>query len=82
MNAEATGLTIAPDYNGHAYIMSNFQHAGENRGAVYGGGDPLANYTGADKDDVLAAINSKWGNRKKAAIGYTGTVDGALPALN
>lgn len=73
MNAEATGLTIAPDYNGHGYILSNFQHPGE--------GGTLSNYTGLDRDDVLANINSKWGNRKKAAIGYIGTAEGALPAF-
>jgi hypothetical protein len=26
MNVEATGLTIAPDYNGYVYIMSSFHH--------------------------------------------------------
>lgn len=80
MNAEATGLTIAPNYSGFAYILSNFQHPGEDRGKPYGS-DPLANYLGADKADVLAAINAKWGNRKKAAVGYIGTEGGALPAL-
>ncbi len=44
MNAEATGLTIAPDYNGFAYITSNFQHPGE---------DSIASYTGPDKAQVL-----------------------------
>jgi len=73
MNAEATGLMIAPAYNGHAYIMSNFQHPGE--------GGTLSTYLGADRAEVLNQINSKWGNRKKAAIGYIGTTDGALPAL-
>jgi secreted PhoX family phosphatase len=73
MNAEATGLTIAPDYNGFAYITSNFQHPGE--------GGTLSNYLGDDRAAVLVAINSKWGNRKKAAIGYIGTEDGALPAF-
>lgn len=72
MAAEATGLTIAPDYNGHAYIMSNFQHPGE--------GD-IGSYTGADKDDVLATINAKWDDKRKAAIGYIGTSEGALPAF-
>jgi uncharacterized protein len=72
MAAEATGLTIAPNYSGFAYIMSNFQHPGENN---------LASYLGTDKTDVLAAINAKWNGRKKAAIGYIGTKDGALPAL-
>lgn len=72
MNAEATGLTVVPDANGHAYILSNFQHPGEGN---------LPSYLGADKAQVLAAINSKWDNRKKAAIGYIGTEDGALPAF-
>jgi hypothetical protein len=72
MGAEATGLTVAPDYGGHAYITSNFQHPGE-------GG--LPNYLGDDKDEILAAIDEKWNFRKKAAVGYIGTATGALPAL-
>ncbi|HRY18698.1 MAG TPA: DUF839 domain-containing protein [Candidatus Competibacteraceae bacterium] len=72
MAAEATGLTIAPNYNGFAYILSNFQHPGEGN---------ISSYTGADKDAVLNAINTKWDNKKKAAIGYIGTADGALPAF-
>ena len=51
--------------------MGNFQHPG----------DTLAAYTGADKAEVASLIDSKWGNRKKAAIGYIGTKDGALPKL-
>jgi len=72
MAAEATGLTIVPNQNGFAYVTSNFQHPGE---------ENLKNYTGADKADVLAAINAKWSDRKKAAIGYIGIADGALPAM-
>ncbi len=72
MGAEVTGLMVARDYNGHAYIMSNFQHPGE---------DDLEDYTGADKAQVLALINSQWANKKRAAIGYLGTPEGALPAL-
>jgi secreted PhoX family phosphatase len=72
MAAEATGLMVAPNYNGHAYIMSNFQHPGE---------DDLKRYTGADKADVLARINSQWASKRRAAIGYIGTTEGALPAL-
>ncbi len=72
MGAEATGLTIAPDYNGFAYIMSNFQHPGEGN---------IGSYLGADKSEVLGAINTKWNNKKKAAIGYIGTEQGALPAM-
>lgn len=80
MNAEATGLNVVEDVNGFAYITSNFQHPGEDRGTPFGT-NPLANYTGADKDAVLAAINQKWNGRKRSAIGYIGTRDGALPAL-
>ncbi len=72
MAAEATGLMVAPSYNGHAYILSNFQHPGE--------GD-IGNYTGDDREAVLEAINNNWDNKKKAAIGYIGTQRGALPAF-
>jgi secreted PhoX family phosphatase len=70
MYAEATGLMVAPNYFGHAYIMSNFQHPGD--------GDA---YTGADAAEVMAAIDAKWNDRKKAALGYIGTEQGALPAF-
>lgn len=80
MNAEATGLNAVEDMNGFLYITSNFQHPGEDRGTPFGT-NPLANYTGPDRDAVLAAINSKWNNRKRSAIGYIGTREGALPAL-
>jgi hypothetical protein len=75
MYAEATGLMAATDYNGHAYVMSNFQHAGD------GKFDGTSGYKGSDAAAVGAAINQKWGNRKKAAIGYLGTTKGALPAF-
>ncbi|MBK7000535.1 MAG: DUF839 domain-containing protein [Rhodoferax sp.] len=81
MNAEATGLNVLENVNGFAYITSNFQHPGEDRGTPYGS-NPLANYTGANKAEVLTAINTKWNNRKRSAIGYLGTKEGALPALN
>jgi hypothetical protein len=81
MNAEATGLTVAPNYNGHAYIMSNFQHPGEGNIASYLGAGNTPEEKAADKAEVLATINSKWDNKKKAAIGYIGTEDGALPAF-
>ncbi|MBK7744156.1 MAG: DUF839 domain-containing protein [Betaproteobacteria bacterium] len=71
MAAEATGLTVVEDYNGFAYILGNFQHPG----------DSLAAYTGTDKAEIASLIDSKWGNRRKSAIGYLGTKDGALPKL-
>jgi len=72
MRAEATGLQIVENAKGFSYIMSNFQHPGE---------DNIGSYTGADKDDVLAKLNAKWNNLHNAAIGYIGTAEGALPAL-
>jgi hypothetical protein len=69
MGAEATGLQAVDDYNGHAYIMGNFQHPGEN-----GDKDP-------DWIAVSDLLDSKWGDRLKTAIGYIGTENGALPAI-
>jgi secreted PhoX family phosphatase len=74
--AEATGLQAVEDLNGFGYIMSNFQHPGEEgqKGEFKGAGT-------ITEAAVLGEIDAKWNNRKKAAIGYIGTVDGALPAL-
>jgi hypothetical protein len=69
MGAEATGLQAVDDYNGFAYIMSNFQHPGET-----GSKDP-------DWATVSQLLNANWNNRLKTGIGYIGTVDGALPAM-
>lgn len=73
MNAEATGLFVAPNYNGFSYILSNFQHPGE--------GGTLSNYLGSDRTAVLDKLKSNWGNLKNAAVGYIGTTEGALPPL-
>lgn len=70
--AEATGLQAVEDANGYSYIMSNFQHPGESN---------ISSYTGADKQQVLDALNQKWNGRKRSSIGYLGTTDGALPSL-
>jgi len=63
---EATGLEVADNLNGFAYVMSNFQHAGD-WGAIHSiikaGTDPL--------------INANWNNKKSSAIGYLS----GLPAL-
>jgi len=69
MGAEATGLQAVDNYNGFAYIMSNFQHPGEN-----GSKDP-------DWAEVSSLLDAKWDNKLKTAIGYIGTEDGALPAF-
>lgn len=75
--AEATGLQAVENLNGFGYIISNFQHPGEEsqKGAFKGAG-------AITEAAVLGEIDAKWNHRKKAAIGYLGTVDGALPALN
>jgi len=70
--AEATGLTVVTNANGHGYLWSNFQHPGE---------ADLKHYQGADQEAVRQAILAKWDHRKKAAIGYLGTSTGALPVL-
>ena len=69
MGAEATGLQAVDNHNGFAYIMSNFQHSGEN-----GSKDP-------DWTAVNPLLDANWGNKLKTAIGYIGTEDGALPAI-
>jgi hypothetical protein len=76
MYAEATGLQVVENANGFAYIMSNFQHPGEEeqKGAFRGA-------NGITEAAVLSAIEAKWSGRKKVAIGYMGTADGALPRL-
>jgi hypothetical protein len=76
MYAEATGLQVVENANGFAYIMSNFQHPGEE--------DQKGAFRGADgvtEASVLAAIDAKWNGRKKVAIGYIGTAEGALPRV-
>ncbi len=68
--AEATGLQVVEDLNGHGYIMSNFQHPGE--------ADQMVN---PGDDTLLPLLKSKWNELQRAAIGYIGTETGALPAL-
>jgi hypothetical protein len=76
MYAEATGLEIVENQNGFSYIMGNFQHPGdqEQHGLFLGA-------PGITEADVLNAIDARWDNRKKTAIGYIGTEDGALPGF-
>ena len=76
MYGEATGLQVVENLNGFSYIMSNFQHPGEQdqKGEFQG-------TSGITETDVLNAIDIKWGIRKKAAIGYIGIEVGALPGM-
>jgi secreted PhoX family phosphatase len=82
MYAEATGLQVVDDANGFSYLMSNFQHPGEEsqKGEFLGAKDANGVVI-VTEADVLGAIGARWGGRKKAAIGYIGTAAGALPAI-
>lgn len=61
--AECTGLQTVDNLNGFAYVMSNFQHPGDWE-AIHA---TLLTATGST---LNASINSNWGNKKKAAVGY------------
>jgi hypothetical protein len=56
MGAESTGLQIVDNMNGHAYIMSNYQHAGDLNGT-----NPTVHAR------ILPLINTN-----KAEVGYLG----------
>lgn len=60
--AEATGLMVADDRNGFPYIMSNFQHPGDE---VSG-----KNITAVNKDQLLKEIDKKYGINKTGSVGY------------
>lgn len=57
--AESTGLQAVDNLNGFAYIMSNFQHAGD-WGSIHAG----------IKAGVDPLIDASWNAKKSAAIGY------------
>jgi len=56
MGAESTGLQVVDNMNGYAYIMSNYQHAGDQNSTVK-----------ATFDRILPLINTD-----KAEVGYLG----------
>lgn len=56
MGAESTGLQVVDNLNGHAYIMSNYQHAGDRNSTAQ-----------ATYDRILPLINPA-----KAEVGYVG----------
>lgn len=60
--AEATGLQAADNRNGFSYIMSNFQHPG----------DELDNFapTAVKLEDVKKAIDATYGIDQAGAVGY------------
>ncbi|MDD5388773.1 MAG: DUF839 domain-containing protein [Gallionellaceae bacterium] len=56
MGAESTGLQVVDDLNGHAYIMSNYQHAGDRNATAQ-----------ATFDRIIPLIDPN-----KAEVGYLG----------
>jgi uncharacterized protein len=64
--AEVTGLQVVENQNGHAYLMSNFQHTG----------DWLPIHAGL-KGRLDALVNERWQTKRSAAVGYLS----GLPAL-
>lgn len=58
--AESTGLQAVDDVNGFAYIMSNFQHAGDWEAPLH---DKV-------KASLAPLIDSNYRNRRSAAVGY------------
>jgi secreted PhoX family phosphatase len=61
--AESTGLHAVDEINGFTYVMSNFQHPGDewNR---------FPTLPAALKDQINSVINSKYNNKASAAVGY------------
>ncbi|MEY8879332.1 MAG: PhoX family phosphatase [Leptothrix sp. (in: b-proteobacteria)] len=57
--AESTGLQAVDNLNGFAYLMSNFQHAGDWTGIHAG-----------VKTALDPLINAQWNGKKSAAVGY------------
>jgi hypothetical protein len=64
--AEATGLQMVDDLNGFSYIMSNFQHPGDEMIAP----DPL-------KQELDALMNKNFDNKRSGSVGYIS----GLPSL-
>jgi hypothetical protein len=56
MGAESTGLQVVDNMNGHAYILSNYQHAADQNST-----------TQATFDRIKGLINAN-----KAEVGYLG----------
>ncbi|MDN3015973.1 DUF839 domain-containing protein [Paenibacillus sp. BSR1-1] len=60
--AEATGLAAVDNRRGHSYIMSNFQHPGDELEGK--------NITAVDKADLQAAMEKEIGIDRTGGVGY------------
>jgi len=52
MGAESTGLQVVDNLNGHAYIMSNYQHAGDKNSTAQATFDRIKGLINTDKAEV------------------------------
>ena len=80
--AESTGLHAVDEVNGWTYIMSNFQHPGDEWNRFYkdnadGSRSGLSTSLLADLDK---AINTNYNNKFAAAVGYI-TADPIAPSI-
>ncbi|WP_284036956.1 alkaline phosphatase PhoX [Neobacillus sp. 114] len=60
--AEATGLRVIDDFNGFSYVLSNYQHPGDELDKWQG--------TAVNKADLLKAVDDAIGINKKGGVGY------------
>ncbi|WP_158555952.1 Ig-like domain-containing protein [Peribacillus glennii] len=67
--AESTGLFAADDRNGFSYIMSNFQHPGDEV--------DKKSITAVNKDELVKAVDEQIGINKTGGVGYIS----GLPSL-
>lgn len=67
--AESTGLFAADNLKGHSYIMSNFQHPGDELEGK--------NITAVDKGELIKAMEKEIGIDKTGGVGYIS----GLPSL-
>ncbi|MFC4799156.1 PhoX family protein [Neobacillus sp. GCM10023253] len=67
--AESTGLFAADNLKGHSYIMSNFQHPGDELDAK--------NITAVDRTELINAMEKEIGINRTGGVGYIS----GLPSL-
>ena len=80
--AESTGLHAVDEVNGWTYIMSNFQHPGDEWYRFYKD-NADGSRSGLSKDllaQLDAAINTNYSNKFAAAVGYI-TADPIAPSI-
>ncbi|MBE2171251.1 DUF839 domain-containing protein [Acinetobacter oleivorans] len=79
--AESTGLHAVDEVNGWTYIMSNFQHPGDEWNRFYKETNGVRTGISADLlSQIDTAINANYSNKFAAAVGYI-TADPIAPSV-